>query len=1663
MITITIIKNPFNYSDKVIHTCPYIPGKTAHEYIQPYIMGLDDFVISINGDVVEEGQQQLINANDWMAVCPVVGKSGRDWFRTIGMLAIGYFTGQLSSTWGGTAAKAGTFGSSFWGHMAAGAVGLVGGSLINHWFPPAKPDRIEAKSSYNWGTAQSQSGQGNALAVTYGTMRTAGQILAQHVSVGQNTDTDKDNDEEQYLNILLCGGEGPIDEISDVRINDNPVSYYKNVTVEPRLGLNDQQVIPNFNDVYDDQALAYEFDYTTNQESIWATQQTEGNAVEGLEITLHFPGGLYYINDEGKQRTASVTVEVQYKRVLDTVWSLFTTAEIAEAKNTAFSRTYRVDHLPASQYEVRARCTYKSGTSTRHSTKVYWTQLSSIMYDDFIRPGKVLVGIKALATSQLSGGMPSITWVQTRSKVWVYNPGTGKYEQKSATNPAWAAYDMIHRCRKIKNIHTGQDEYVVQGAPASRAVYQDFARWAAFCEERELTFNYIFDTASDLWTALQKPESVGRGKVILRGTKFGCVCDAPGEPVQLFTVGNMLTDKFKETFVSQKDRANVIEVSFANKDKAYERDVITAYADDYDRAAEPNITQITLDGATTAAQAYREAKYRLRLNQHLVRTVEHSADIDAIACQINDIVLLAHDVPQWGFSGRILAATPTTLQLDREVTLKPGIFYTVAVQITNPAAATAQEVQSIVTVDVQGVLQETTTNILTLNQPLSQVPLKWDLYSFGETNKVVKPFRVLNINRDQDLRRKITCIEYIEAVYTEATDIPEVNYSELVTKTEVSSVSALEETYRQKDGTMLSNLHVAWTIPRNAPFRSYKVSFSSDNGQTWTEWGTSTALRTTISGVKTGNTYVIKVRTVNDIGVISVGAVSSGVYIVGKDIPPSDVAQLSASFDAADLTKVTLTWPGVVDVDLAGYRLREGSKVIENLAQITSYTYQAAESRFHTFAVTAVDNSGNESQVAATATLKVTIEPESVQAFVVSQRLADRSYVDMSWLANTDTGLSHYEIRMGSTEDWDSATVIASQLKATSFSYKLNTEGYLYFMIKAVNSSGYYSVLAGEAALQVSLKPDAVTGLTAVQSSKDKSIILVTWNKVSGDDIAGYKLIVGDSTYITKELSYQYEVHENSSYTVSVQALTTAGYASKAAACSIAVTVGAMDVSGFAVKQSTTNRTRVVLTWDAPAELDIAYYIIKLGPDWETAAVLGSRVTGTSFETTVLTEAVQTFLIKAVTSAGNESQFPAKVSGIFDLNPAPVTNLKVMQSFVDKSLVNITWTGILESDLAHYEVRAGFSWETATPITTTKETNCTYTLTASGAFTILVKAMNVAQFYSTEATAEVYCTVEPHAVNNLRVYQNGEYVELFWDKAVEADVVGYEIREGASFDTGSLVVTGLTTTGYQYLVDTQRTYRYHVKAINKSGFYSVTAASDGVVVADLPTKNVIQSFDELELRSGQHANTAFGASQYKFSNFGGKFSDYPTTRFSEIGGETVLRLAANGSGYYTSGTYTCKQIDIGQVITANITAYFVTTVLRTAGTSAALQYRTSLNGTIFTDWQDFAPGQSTFRYLEFRVTLATTDPEKTPEVNHLTVSLDVPDTELTMSVAVAPGGSTVAYGRTFYTTPVVTPTAVGENLHAQLIAKTPSSVTLKVKNASNADVGGTVDLRIKGY
>ncbi len=67
---------------------------------------------------------------------------------------------------------------------------------------------------------------------------------------------------------------------------------------------------------------------------------------------------------------------------------------IEEATNNAFYRVFRFDNLEKARYEIRMRCSAKDGKSLRHVNKVYWVQLTQIIYDDFMHPGKASLELR---------------------------------------------------------------------------------------------------------------------------------------------------------------------------------------------------------------------------------------------------------------------------------------------------------------------------------------------------------------------------------------------------------------------------------------------------------------------------------------------------------------------------------------------------------------------------------------------------------------------------------------------------------------------------------------------------------------------------------------------------------------------------------------------------------------------------------------------------------------------------------------------------------------------------------------------------------------------------------------------------------------------------------------------------------------------------------------------------------------------------------------------------------------------------------------------------------------------------------------------------------------------------------------------------------------------
>lgn len=876
MVNVIIVNNPFKPEQRDTKYLPFKQGKS----ISYYFSAPGEWAYSVNGH--EAAPDTVVNDEDYIVVMPrVEGK----FFGVLLSIGMAVFTGGIAS--------GAIFGiqSLIWRSVIAMAVGMIGNAIISKLTAP-KVDRSNSEQSntYGWGGTETVTGQGYPLAVTYGRMKSAGLLLSRHVI---------SDGEKQYLNLLYCAGEGELSKIEDIRINANPISNYKDVQVDIRKGTNDQTVIPNFNDNFADQSLNYELTES------WNTQQVQGDACDAIELTVGFPNGLYYSNDSGGADRTSVTLKAEIRKVGDESWqalplanqkgmaghikrrdawnfiktdnSAANTSEYAgrieEATNNAFYRVFRFDNLEKARYEIRMRCSAKDGKSLRHVNKVYWVQLTQIIYDDFVHPGKALIGIKALATSQLSGTDPKVTWIQERSEVYVFNPYINKYEAQPADNPAWAAYDLIHICRKIGG------EYIVFGQPHMRLDYNAFKAWADKCKTNGFTFNYIYDTAMRLWDALKYPEAVGRGKVIPVGTRFTCVSDYQSTPVQLFTVANIKHGSFTEEFQGVEARANSVEISFLNKDKDYERDVIPVYGDTYDESDTlTNPAQVELMGCTSLEQAYKHGKHFLRCNKYEIRTVTIEAFTDAIACTVGDIILIQHDIPEWGEGGRVVAVSGQTITLDKEVSVQPGKNYQLLIRSNSTDIVSTFNV-----VNVSGL------NVIVKES----IPVQPDaVYAFGEISKSAKPFRVLAITKTlSEMTRKIQCMEYYPELYvSDDGTVPSIDYTNHGAS-DIQAVGLVSDVYGA-NGIMYSRIGVTWQLPRDGKVSNVVVNYRNVKSDTWTYIGNYPASTnaTTISDVLLGATYEVRVQAINELGQLTAGVTKS--IAIPKMQTPEDVQNL---------------------------------------------------------------------------------------------------------------------------------------------------------------------------------------------------------------------------------------------------------------------------------------------------------------------------------------------------------------------------------------------------------------------------------------------------------------------------------------------------------------------------------------------------------------------------------------------------------------------------------------------------------------------------------------------------------------------------------------------------------------------------------------------------
>ena len=852
-LNLVVFRNPFNKVDKDIKVVPYNNRETLLDIRNQYFPKDLNVIVSLNGKIVPDNNlgTTYIRENDQIVFVPNIegggGGGGKNVFRAIAMIAV-----MAASIYIPPAADL----TGVLGAAASAGIAIAGSLLINALLPPPKlslPDKLgfEDSQTFSW-TPQTTQKQGIAIPRIYGKNKVYGNIISTFI---------ENSGDKQYLNVLFSLGMGRITNISDIKLNDQPIENYSDVQVDIRKGDLFQDSISEFSH----ETTVYPINKELkNGEPI--TYSIPDNDYDRIQVNTVFPAGVYYVDSDGDKNPYGTQITIESKKHSNTEWTTNYSVVRNLCKSHRYADNWGIAIDTHDYYDIKAKLDAKP-TGANEVDTLYLESVTTFKWVDFTYPRLALVGIRALATNQLSGSF-KFSCIADGLVLRVWNGDEyGWSVEEYCNNPAWVAWDILTQPVFDNDLNVLRYD----GIDPSKLDLQKFKEWADYCDElvpdgnggqeKRITFNGVFDSSTNMWDAVMKVCQVGRAILVWNGNSLTVTIDKPSNPVQLFSVGDIGIDSFKETFLPLSDRANQIEATFINQDNDYKKDTVSLI--DPNTTELPNKTTIPLFGITKLSEVWRACQYRLNSNKYLTRTIEFTTDINSIASTVGDVILIQHDVPEWGEGGRLVDGTETTITLDKKVYIDINKSYMIMIKLSSG---------SIVERYINNPDESGDYSTFTVTSSFSEIPEKFNVYAFGEANKVTKPFRIIKISRTQEQKATITAIEYDERVYGDDTNTPSVivpiDYSTKLIQP-VENLQAMERAYLDSSGNLVRAIDIGFNIPTDCLYDKARIYIKEGDVDSWTFVAETSDTDYTINGVKPFTSYIILVQSIGKDGTMT--------------------------------------------------------------------------------------------------------------------------------------------------------------------------------------------------------------------------------------------------------------------------------------------------------------------------------------------------------------------------------------------------------------------------------------------------------------------------------------------------------------------------------------------------------------------------------------------------------------------------------------------------------------------------------------------------------------------------------------------------------------------------------------------------------------------------
>lgn len=1089
-VQITVVLNPFDVRKRVIEEIEHT-GKSVRSYVDGYD---GDFVYSLDGGIVEMSDSESVipEPGSSIVLCPVPHGGGGEGdkksnVRMLAYIALSIYVGGLASV--GTISSTTAALVIFAGQMLINAALPIPD-------PTNELEGSKESPSYGLDGPKNTSREGIPVPVPYGTFRMGGNLISAYIenkkksrhqqlyllfNAGEGPQSANVND--IYVN------DQPIKSLSHYSTakrrggsdNDNVIPWFDDVispitngqalsdtgyithtTLGPINKFRLDFVCPSGLLEIDEKTgkwytnsvtITMEFKKTSEGAGAWreisavkvVADPVNATAAEGEWVLLSCDVPTIIESPEGNTKgdnryeqecriRSTVTGETRHVAYgglkgynfeedgaggdLGKTYNFNDDQRITGRTAETFRASFISPSLELDTYDIRVKRENKEATSRYFRDKVVLADVNEIVTNDVTYKNTALLALKIRMTDQISS-LPKVTYMNYGVNVWTYDGATWTFE--ASNNPAWVVWDMF-----TNTVYGG-------GMDSSRFNLETWQEWAQECTDKGYEFNGIFDTNSTLWDAAQIVARVGHAQILPVGTRYTVVMERAAPVTQMFSVANMLSGSFDNSWIPKSDRANEIEVSYFDKNDFYKQHSVKVYDEDALAAGQPlRLAAVTLFGITDTQVAHDEAKLILNINKYINQMVSFDAYIDSIASTVGDVIYVQHDMPQWGFAGRLeTGSTSTVLQLDRTVYIELGNTYKLLIHRDSVSQGTgtviAKSAGAPYTITVSTLPDNTSNKRLVVGgvdyrindcENLNTLHVEQSAHT---AISVSDPYEVFNTDvieeRTVDMTPILSSGDYSEVTVTAAFSGTLDQYSDWMfgESTKVKKPFRIAEI---KGGTDLIRTIVAQEYNETiydpnldvAPIPDYSSLVSIEN----------------VTEVLIDEELAISNGTISPRVVISwePPEATESIYrdaevyvgVNGELATSIGLHSQSAYFDAAAGDELEII---VVAIDL------EGSRVSFSSAPVLTYTVVGK-----------------------------TLPPADVTG--LSSVIQDGK-VTLSWSTVTDLDFDHYEIRLGA--DWPSSTLVGTSL-VNSYATENFTLGSHNYLVKAIDTSGVESVSA---------------------------------------------------------------------------------------------------------------------------------------------------------------------------------------------------------------------------------------------------------------------------------------------------------------------------------------------------------------------------------------------------------------------------------------------------------------------------------------------------------------------------------------------------------------------------------------------------------------------------